>query len=99
MVVGKRDERADIVEKGRILEKLALPIAIIMQFQFLCAVEELQHEAGHRAGVRLVDPAGAPQLQDAAFARREFPEEGEVLDPGKVVHQQAVLKAPARDAE
>src|SRR5208337_1703982 len=95
MVVGKGDERPDVVEERGIFEKLALPVAIIVQPDLLCRIKNLKCKPGHVPGMCLVDPAGPTQLEYTPLPRGERPEEGKVLHAGEIIHEKAVLQPAA----
>ena len=92
MVVGVRHERADVVRQRRVVEQLALLVAERVKAGLARAVEQLDRQARHMAGVVLVGAAGVHQTPDAALTHAGVAAGG-VGTARQVVHEQAVAQA------
>ena len=93
VVIGVRDEGAHVVGEGGVVEQLALLRAEVVVAGGARALEELERETGHVAGMGLVGAAGAHEAQDAALAHRELVDQGGVGAARQVVHEQPVAQA------
>ena len=98
VVVVVREEHAQVVHQRRVAEQLALPVAEPVQPQLPRGVEELQRQALDRPRVRLVEPAGPAELQDAALAEPDRLQAA-VLGAREVLDQQPVAQPALAHAE
>ncbi len=92
VVVGVRDEGADVVQQGGGVEQLALRRAERVKPGLARAVEELERQARDVAGVGLVGAAGPHQPHHAALAHGQLVDQGRVRAAREIVHEQPVAQ-------
>ena len=68
VVAREGDEDADVVQQGRIVQQLAGQVAGVVQAHGLGAVEQVQGQARHMAGVAFLKAAAPRQVQHALLA-------------------------------
>ena len=92
------DEDADVVQQGRIVQQLAGQVAGVVQAHGLGAVEQVQGQARHMAGVAFLEAAAPRQVQHALLAHGMEAAVGMGHAGGQVIHQDAVLQVAVADA-
>ena len=85
VVVGK--EGAEVVQLGRVLQKLPLMGTEMMQSDPLRTIEQFQRELGDVLPMSFVESAGAPQLQHAPFAHRQATNQLGMLAAGQIIDE------------